>query len=73
MRNLRLIPSQLILLSGAFSNMGQAIILFSLAAFFLPETIGLSVDFFRPAAVLFFVFGLIKLTTAAILVKKGKQ
>ncbi len=60
------------LLAGAFSNISQAIILFSLAAFFVPEVVGLSKEFSRGTAVIFCFGGFIVLTFSAIIVKKGK-
>lgn len=60
------------LLSGAFSNIGQAIILFSLAALFVPEAVGLSKNFSRFLAVGFLMFGLTTLYTAVIMSKRGK-
>lgn len=72
MKALRLSPEQWKLLSGAFSNMGQAIILFSLAAFFVPETVGLSQDFSRDFSIGFLLSGLILLAAAVIIIKRGK-
>lgn len=60
------------LLSGAFSNIGQAIILFSLAAFFVPEAVGLEKEFSRLTSTLFFMFGLTIFVIALIMIKKGK-
>ena len=45
------------LLASAFSNISQAIILFSLAAFFVPETVGLPKEFPRIVAFSFFISG----------------
>lgn len=59
------------LLASAFSNISQAIILFSLAALFVPETVGLSKDFSRLVAVLFLTSGLSTLGGAVIISRKG--
>lgn len=68
----RLTSYQWKLLASAFSNMSQAVMLFSLAAFFVPETVGLAKDFSRLVSFLFFVSGLIILTGAVILSNRGK-
>lgn len=54
------------------SHVSEAIILFSLAAVFVPETIGLPKEFSRITAILFLVSGLTTLVIAVILAKKGK-
>lgn len=46
----KLSPQQWKLLAGAFSNISQAIILFALASFFVPEAVGLPRDFSRITA-----------------------
>lgn len=68
----RLSQEQWKLLSSAFSNISQAIILFSLAAFFVPEAVGLEKEFSRPTSTLFFIFGLTIFVIALIIIKKGK-
>ena len=68
----RLTPNQWQVLSSAFSNMSQAIILFSLAAFFVPEAVGLTKDFSRLYALLYLLGGLLFLTSAVILRERGK-
>jgi putative effector of murein hydrolase LrgA (UPF0299 family) len=68
----RLSQEQWKILASAFSNIGQAIILFSLAAFFVPEAVGLNKEFSRPTSSLFFMFGLTLLGIAIIIIKKGK-
>ena len=68
----KLSPNQWKLLSSAFSNMSQAIILFSLAAFFVPETVGLPKDFSQFKAFGISVFGLYILLIAVIITKKGR-
>ncbi len=67
----RLSKEQWKLLASAFSNMSQATILFSAAAFFVPEAVGLAKDFSRGIALAFFAFGLTILLVAVILAKKG--
>lgn len=52
--------------------MSQAIILFSLAAFFVPEAVSLPKDFPRVLALGFLICGLIILMAAVIIIKKGK-
>ena len=59
------------LLANAFSNIAQAIILFSFASFFVPETVGLSRDFSRLLSVGFFISGLLILGVAVTISKKG--
>lgn len=68
----KLSPTQWKLLSSAFSNIGQAIILFSLAAFFVPEVVGLKSDFSKGEAILILFSGLFLLTIAVIISKKGR-
>lgn len=68
----KLTPAQLRTLASAFSNISQAIILFSLAAAFVPEAINLSRDFSRPVAFGYLTCGLILLAFSAILVRKEK-
>lgn len=66
-KQLKLTGPQWKLLAGAFSNISQAIILFSLAAFFVPVTVGLSKTFPHLAAVGFLINGLLILIFAAML------
>ena len=68
----KLTAAQWKLLASAFSNMSQAIILFSLAAFFVPEAVGLAKNFSRFVALMYFFGGLITLNMGVIMVKKGK-
>lgn len=60
------------LLASAVSNISQAIILFSFAAFFVPETVGLSRNFSQIVSVGIFISGLLTLLLAAIIVRRGK-
>lgn len=68
----RLTHSQWKLLASALSNIGQAVILFSLAAIFVPETVGLSKDFSQFYARNFLFSGLFTLVVAVIMARKGK-
>ncbi len=72
-KSIRLSPKQLKLLAGAFSNIAQAIILFSAAAFFVPETVNLSIKFSKILAISFFITGLLLLIAAVILSSKEKE
>lgn len=72
MKGLRLSPEQWRLLSGAFSNISQAIILFSAATFFVPEAVGLSTSFSKATAFIYFLGGLLTLAIGVILSNKGK-
>ena len=67
-----LIKSQWKILASAFSNISQAVILFSFASFFVPETVGLQKDFSRFSATIFFLCGLTLLLIAVILGRKEK-
>lgn len=72
MKVLQLSSSQWKILVSAFSNISQAIILFALAALFVPETVGLAKNFSRFVALGYSICGLIMLGGAVILAKKGK-
>lgn len=67
-----LIPNQWEILYKALSNISQGIILFSLAALFVPGAVGLPKDFSRILASSFLLGGLFLLTIAVIIGKKGK-
>ncbi len=69
----KLLPRQWKLLASAFSNISQAIILFSAAAFFVPEAVGLAKNFSRGLAFAYLVCGLSLLAIGVIIAKKGKQ
>ncbi len=60
------------LLASAFSNIAQAVILFSLAAFFVPEAVSLSSSFSQNLAVGFLFGGLLLLAIAVIISKKER-
>lgn len=64
--------SQWKLLASAFSNIGQAVILFSFAALFVPEAVQLAGNFSQKLALEFFIGGLLIITAAVIIVRKGK-
>ena len=68
----KLSKSQWKLLSSSLSNMSQALILFSAAAFFFPQTVGLEKDFSKITAFLSFLYGLLLLSIAVIMAKKGE-
>lgn len=72
MRGLRLTRNQWQVLSTAIIHIAEAIILFSLAAFFVPEALNLSKDFSRITAFGFLISGLTILVAGVILAKKGK-
>lgn len=68
----RLSPAQWKVLSSAFCNMGQAVILFAFAALFVPQTVNLSENFSKQFAILALIYGLLLLGVSVIIVKKGK-
>ena len=68
----KLAPSQWKTLTSAFSNISQAIILFSLAAFFVPQTVNLPEDFSKEFAIWVLIYGLVLLTLAVLISKRGK-
>lgn len=57
-------------LSSASSNMGQAMTLFGLAGFFVPQAVNLPVDFSQNLALVSFITGLSLLVVAVILSKR---
>lgn len=65
-------PKQWTLFGKSFANISQAIIIFSAAAFFVPETVSLSNDFSRLSALTYFLFGLFLLYGSGIIIEKGK-
>lgn len=71
-RRPKLTPTQWKMISQAFSNISQAIVLFSAAAFFVPEAVGLNKDFSKITAFIFSVCGLILLTIAVIISRRGE-
>lgn len=69
---LNLTPHQWKTLASALSNIGQAIILFSFAAYFVPKTINLPNDFSKEFPILTFIDGVFILAVAVIISKKEK-
>lgn len=68
----RLILNQWKLLASAISNISQAIILFGLAALFVPETLNLGNSFSKELASLILIGGLLLLIAAVIISKRGQ-
>jgi hypothetical protein len=68
----KLTQAQWKLIASAFSNISQAIILFSAAAFFVPEVVGLTRDFSRITAFIFFAAGLMLLYISVIMTSRKK-
>ena len=58
-------------IASTVTHIAEAILIFSLAAFFVPEAVGLEKDFSRIVVGLFFASGLTTLTIAVILTKRG--
>ncbi|MBI2334780.1 hypothetical protein HYU96_03165 [Candidatus Daviesbacteria bacterium] len=71
-RRLKLTPAKLKIFASASSNIGQAIILFSFAAFFFPEVVSLPINFPKEFAFLTFVGGLLLIIGAAIINPEDK-
>jgi len=69
---LQLSPKQWKLLSSVFSNVGQAILLFAAAAFFVPRTVGLQETYSKINSSVFIVIGLLFIVVAVIIVDKEK-
>lgn len=63
----KLRPPQWRRLASVFSNVGQAIVIFSLAAVFVPEVVGLKLGFPRLVGFLYLFWGLIIIMGAVIL------
>ena len=68
----KLTTKQWHLLASAFSNISQAIILFSFAAFFVPEAISLTGNYSKISGFGFLAAGLFILVNAVIIAEKGK-
>lgn len=60
------------LLAGTISNISQGIVLFSLAAIFVPEVVSLKKDFSRTDGIFYLSDGLFLLIIALIIARKGK-
>lgn len=69
---LSLTPAQWKTLASALSNIGQAVILFSFAAYFVPQSLNLPESFSKQFPVLAFLDGVLILAVAVIISKKGK-
>jgi hypothetical protein len=68
----KLSQAQWKILISVMSNTSQAVILFGLAGYFVPQSINLTLDFPRKFAVLTLVAGLLILLATVILGKRGK-
>lgn len=68
----KLTAAQWKLLASAFSNMSQAVILFSMTAFFVPEAVSLPGNFSQVLAVGFLFGGLLMLVVGVIIVRKER-
>ena len=64
--------ARLKIFASASSNIGQAIILFSLTAFFFPEVVSLPQNFSEEIASLVFIGGLLLIMGAARITKEDK-
>lgn len=69
----KFLPRQWKLLATAIANISQAIILFSLAAIFVPKTVSLPPEFPRLVSISFLIIGLILLMGGVIIIKRGKD
>ncbi len=58
--------------AGFVSNIGQALMLFSLAAGFAPDVINLQPDFSKFIALIAFVLGIVLLAASVIIIKRKK-
>jgi len=68
----RLTPNQWRVLASAISNISQGVILFSFAAFFVPQAVSLPENFSKEFAIRFFGGGLI-LLISAIMMSRSKD
>lgn len=66
-----LTPNQWKVLASASSNIGQGIILFALAAFFVPEAVGLPSSFPKDFSIKILLGGLILLISAIIMSREN--
>ena len=71
-QQLKLTSAKLKIFASASSNIGQAIILFSLTAFFFPEVVSLPKEFSKEIASLVFIGGLLLIIGAAIITREDK-
>lgn len=67
----KLTPTQWKVFGSGLSNISQAIILFSLAAFFVPRAVNLQEDFPKIFASIIFIWGLFLFVVSIIISKKG--
>lgn len=70
---IRLIPRQWKLLTSVFSNIGQAVLLFAAAAFFVPDTVALKYNYPKANALVFVLVGLLLILVAVIISKKEQE
>lgn len=70
-KKFKFLPKQWKLLATAISNIAQAVILFSLAAIFVPEVVNLSSEFSRIQAIIYLIIGLLVLMGGAIIMRRG--
>ena len=68
--SIKLHPSQWKRLTSALSTIGQAIVIFSLAAIFVPEAVGLPTDFSKIIGFIYLFCGLIIIVGVVILAIK---
>lgn len=68
----KLSPTQWKLLASATANISQAIILFGLAALFVPQALNLEGNFSKEFALLILICGLSLLIGAVIISKRGR-
>lgn len=71
-KQLKLTPAKWKVFASASSNVGQAIIIFALAALFFPEVVSLPRNFSKEIASLVFIGGLLLVIGAAIITKEDK-
>ena len=69
----KLTPTQWKTFSSGLSNISQGIILFSLAAFFVPKAVNLDEDFSKQFATLSFIGGLLLFIVSIIISGKGNH
>ncbi len=68
----KLTHNQWKMLASAFSNISQAGIMFSIAAFFVPETVNLTKEFSHSTASLFLISSLFNLFASVKISERGK-
>ena len=60
-------------INTGLATTAQAIILFAIAAVFVPETVGLDPHYSKFFAIIFFIYGLLLFVVAVILTKEEEQ